>query len=292
MRDMHKLGRRGFLQGAATMLPLATLAGKAAHGTHHLANIGVQLYTVRDVILKDPASTLKSIQDIGYTEVEAIYATLDKIWPALEQTKLKPVSVHVDSNLFGDDSKMQAALEEVHKRGFQYAVFPYLPTSERGGLDAIKVLAGKLNKAGEQAQKLGLKLCYHNHAFEFEPMNGTTPFATLLKETTKGVVSLELDVFWASVAGHDPVALLKQYPDRIALVHLKDKEKGFPVRYNENVPKNAFKEVGRGSIDFPAVIKTAWGNGVRHFFVEQDQTPGNPIDSLKISYEYIHGLSF
>lgn len=292
MRDMHKLGRRSFLQGAASMLPLATLAGKAAQGSRHLANVGVELYTVRDVILKDPASTLNSIQDIGYTEVEAIYATLDQIWPALEKTKLKPVSVHVDSNLFGNDSKMEPALEKVKQHGFQYAVFPYLPTSERGGLDAIKVLADKLNRAGEQAQKLGLKLCYHNHAFEFQPMNGTTPFAVLLKETTKGVVSLELDVFWASVAGHDPVALLKQYPDRIALIHLKDKQKSFPVRYNENVPKDTFKEVGRGSIDIPGVIGAAWDNGVRHFFVEQDQTPGNPLDSLKISYQYIHNLSF
>jgi sugar phosphate isomerase/epimerase len=292
MRNMHNLGRRSFLQGAATMLPFATLAGKAAQGGQQLANIGVELYTVRDVILKDPAATLKSIQDIGYTEVEAIYATLDKIWPALEQTKLKPVSVHVDSDLFGNDSKMQTALENVRKRGFQYAVYPYLPIPERGGLEAIKKLAAKLNKAGEQAQKLGLTLCYHNHAFEFQPMEGTIPLDVLLKETTTGLVSLELDIFWASVAGHDPVEILNRYASRIALVHLKDKEKGLPVRYNENVAKGAFKEVGRGSIDIAGVLRAATTNGVKHFFVEQDQTPGNPLDSLKISYQYLHNLSF
>jgi sugar phosphate isomerase/epimerase len=103
---------------------------------------------------------------------------------------------------------------------------------------------------------------------------------------------LELDVFWASVAGHDPVELIKQHGDRIALVHLKDKAKDQPVQYNETVPPTAFKEVGRGSIDFPAVLRASTSAGVKHFFVEQDQTPGNPIDSLKISYDYLHKLKF
>ena len=135
-------------------------------------------------------------------------------------------------------------------------------------------------------------MCYHNHAFEFRAHQGTTPFEVLLKETDKDTVSLELDVFWASVGGHDPVEILNQHSGRVALLHCKDKAKDFPVQYNERVPPDAFKEVGRGSIDFPAVLGAATKAGVKHFFVEQDRTPGNPLDSLKISYEYLHNLSF
>lgn len=291
MKSMKRFGRRDFLQRSAAFLPLAAVPARAA-GSHHLKNIGAELYTVRSIITKNPAATLSAIQDIGYTEVEVVYASIHEIWDALQQTKLKPVSVHVDSKLFADSGQMQQTLEQVHKWGFQYAVYPYLPESERGGADAIKRLADTLNKAGEQGKKLGLRLCYHNHAFEFEPINGVTGLEILLKNTDRNLVSLELDVFWASVAGHNPVQLIQQHPDRIALVHLKDKPKDFPVQFNEKVPKEAFKEVGKGSVDFPGVLKAATAAGVVHFFVEQDQTPGDPVDSLRISYQYLHNLSF
>lgn len=289
---MEKLARRSFLRGAAGMLPLTALAQSKMQGSHHLKNLGVQLYTVREILPKDPSGVLNQIQEIGYTEVEAIYASLDTIWPSLQKTKLKAVSIHLDSDLFGEQSKMQSALEKVKHHGFQYAVFPYLPENQRGGLDAIKKLADKLNSAGEQGNKLGIHICYHNHAFEYQPMNGTTPLAVLLENTHKDAVSLELDVFWASVAGHDPVELLKKYSGRIPLLHLKDKEKGLPVQYNEHVPPEAFKAVGKGSLDFPAILRAAQAEGVKHYFVEQDHTPGNPIDSLRDSYNYVHNLSF
>jgi sugar phosphate isomerase/epimerase len=288
---MRTLGRRDFLNRSAALLPLAALSAKAA-GTHRLKNIGVELYTVRNIIDSDPAGVLKAIQDEGYTEVEAIYASLPKIGDALKATKLKRVSVHIDSNLFGDNAKMEEALGKAHEWGFQYAVYPYMPVPERGGVDAIKKLAEKLNKAGEQGKKLGIHICYHNHAFEYQPMNGTILLDVLLNNTEKSLVSLELDVFWASVGGHDPVELMKQHADRIALVHLKDKAKDQKVQYNENVPPTAFKAIGQGSLNFPAILREATNIGVKHFFVEQDQTPGNPLDSLKISYNYLHKLAF
>ena len=289
---MRTFPRRRLLQTAAALVPAASILGKAAGGSHHLKNIGVELYTVRDILPKDPSGTLRAIEQMGYTEAEVIYGSIDKIWPALQATKLKPVSVHLGTDLFEDQSKMQATLDDVKRRGFEFAVFPYLPPAQRGGLDAIKKLAAKLNAAGKISKGLGIRMCYHNHAFEFEPMEGTTPFNTLLKETDPNLVSLELDVFWVSVAGHNPVELIQQHASRIALVHLKDKLASFPVRYNEQVPPDTFKEVGRGSIDFPGVLRAATKAGVNHFFVEQDKTPGNPLDSLKISYQYLHNLAF
>jgi sugar phosphate isomerase/epimerase len=285
---MSFLSRRNFVVRSAALLPGAKLLlGRDALTA---ANLGVQLYTVRQIIEANPAAVLKAIQDIGYREVEATYGNLDKIWPALKETQLKPVSVHLDTALFfAGGAKLDAAIADVKQRGFQYVVLPYIPPNQRGGLDTFKKLAETLNKSGEKAKAAGMTLCYHNHAFEFEPMEGTTGFELLMKETHKGLVSLEMDVFWVSVAGHDPVALLKKYATRVALLHLKDKASGTPVQYNERVPKETFKEVGNGTIDIAAVLETAKKSAVKHYFVEQDQTPGDPIESLRESYKYLSG---
>ena len=262
---MSHVSRRNFVRSAALLPAVKLLLGRDALTA---SNLGVQLYTVRSVIGANPEAVLKAIQDIGYSEVEATYGNLDKIWPALKETKLKPVSVHLDTQLFFDGgAKLDAAMDDVKQRGFQFVVLPYIPPKQRGGLDTFKKLAETLNKSGEKAKAAGMTLCYHNHAFEFEPMSGTTGLELLMKETHKDLVSLEMDVFWVSVAGHDPVALLKQYSNRVALLHLKDKASGTAVRYNENVPKETFKEVGNGTIDIPAVLAAAKKSAVKNFFV-------------------------
>lgn len=285
---MSSTSRRTFVAQAAALLPLSRAAFAKAPLTKN--NLGVELYTVRNVIEKNPAATLKAIQDIGYREVEAIYASLDKIWPALKQTDLKAVSVHVDTKIFMEGgSQLDSTIADVKKRGFEYIVVPYIAPADRGGADMFKNLANKLNDAGKKAKSNGLTLCYHNHAFEFAPVNGTTGLELLMNNTEKDLVSLEMDVFWVSVAGHDPVTLLQTYSGRVALLHLKDKSKGIDTQYNENVPKTAFKEVGTGTIDIPAVLSAADSAGVQNYFVEQDQTPGDPIASLRKSYEYLNG---
>jgi sugar phosphate isomerase/epimerase len=156
----------------------------------------------------------------------------------------------------------------------------------------MKALAEKLNKTGEKCRAAGLAFCYHNHAFEFEPMEGSTRFQVLLDSTDPKLVALEMDAFWVSVAGHDPVEILKQVSGRVKLVHLKDKAQGTPVMYKESVPASTFKEVGHGVIDWPAVLRAAESAGVEHYFVEQDQTPGDPVESLRQSFAYISKLNF
>ena len=284
---MSYLSRRNFVVRSAALLPAARmLLGDALTAS----NLGVQLYTVRDTIGANPEAVLKAIQDIGYSEVEATYGNLNKIWTALKETKLKPVSIHLDTDLFfNGGAKLDAAIADVKEKGFQFIVLPYIPPAQRGGIETFKKLAETLNKSGEKAKAAGLTLCYHNHAFEFEPMQGTTGLDLLMKETHKDLVSLEMDVFWVSVAGHDPVVLLKKYANRVALLHLKDKASGTAVQYNERVSKATFKEVGNGTLDFPAILEAAKKTAVKNFFVEQDQTPGDPIESLRQSYKYLSG---
>jgi sugar phosphate isomerase/epimerase len=284
---MSRTSRRVFLAQSVAVLPATK--SLLAYESLRASNLGVQLYTVRNVIGKDPAAILDAIQKIGYTEVEAIYASLDQIWSALKQTSLQPVSVHIDESIFVKGrSDLDSALSNVKERGFKYAVVPYIPVQQRGGADMFKRLADTLNNAGEKAKSNGLKLCYHNHAFEYKPLDGKTGLDILMSETQKDLVSLELDIFWATVGGHDPVELLKAYTGRVALVHLKNKARSFTkTQYNENVPHDAFKEVGNGSIDIPAVLRAADSAGVEHYFVEQDQTPGDPIASLRQSFQYL-----
>jgi sugar phosphate isomerase/epimerase len=274
----------------------ATLAGLAPGLlAKQLTSIGVQLYTVRSVLPQKPAETLRAIESIGYKEIEATYAGLDQMWPALEATHLKPVSCHLDSKVVtqGPEDELVRALDNLKKRGFSYAVFPYLPPNERGGLEAMKVLAGKLNRAGEKARAAGLKkLCYHNHAFEFEPMGDSMPGHAMFHALDPELVDLELDVFWLSVAGQDPIEMLRQMAGRVPLVHLKDKAAGTETRYNESVPRTAFKEVGNGVLDWTKVLQAADAAGVQHFFVEQDQTPGDPVESLRQSFNYLKKLNY
>ena len=281
--------RRRFLQTSALAAALgATLKAR------QLKTICVQLYTVRTVLPEKPAETLKAIDAIGYREAEATFAGLDKFWPALQATRLKPVSIHLDSTLItkGGDDDAKRTLDDVKRRGFSYAVFPYLPPAERGGLDVIRALAEKLNRFGEKCRTAGLTFCYHNHAFEFEPMGGTMPFQVLLENTDAKLVGIEMDLFWVSVAGHDPVEMLGKVSGRVPLVHLKDKKAGTPVMYKETVDRTVFQEVGHGVIDWPKVLRAAEAAGVAHYIVEQDQTPGDPVASLRQSFGYVSKLNF
>jgi sugar phosphate isomerase/epimerase len=238
--------------------------------------------------------TLRAIDAIGFREIEGIFADLGKVMPALTGTHLTPVSVHFDipTVLKGSDDDLSRAAEQVKRYGFSYAVFPYLPPADRGGLDAIRRLAEKLNRAGQKCQAAGLSFCYHNHAFEFEPMEGTTPLQALMDHTDKKLVGLEMDLFWVSVAGHDPAELLQKYAGRVPLVHLKDKASGTPVLYKESPGKQAFKEIGNGVLDWPKILRAAAAAHVEHYFVEQDYTPGDPIDSLRQSMDYLKKLDF
>jgi len=283
------ISRREFAQ-AGSLAALLAAQGRA----RRLSSIGVQLYTVRTVLPQEPAKVLGAIEAIGYKEVECTWAGIDKLMPAIHAAKLKPTSIHLDSTVVtkGSDDDLNKMLDAVKQMGFQYAVFPYLPPAERGGLDVIRKVSDKLNAAGKKCAERGLTLCYHNHAFEFEPMEGTTPFQVMLDSTDKKALQIEMDAFWVSVAGHDPVEMLGKLKGRVPLIHLKDKAQGTEVMYKESVPRTAFKEVGNGVIDWKKVLDAARSAGVEHYYVEQDQTPGDPVESLRQSYAFLSKLDY
>ena len=285
--------RRTFLKSTGAIAASAASLD-AAKPQHELKTIGVQLYTVRTVIDSNPAKTLGQISDIGYREAECTSQNLDAIVEAMKETKLKPVSVHMEGSLWKPEAqqKRSVAFADAKMKGFEYVVYPYVPPQERAGVEGMKRLAENLNAAAKDAHANGLQVCYHNHAFEFEPMDGTTPLDVLLSSTDPKQVGLEMDIFWVVTAGRDPVELINQYHNRVHLLHLKDRMKPAKPHYNEDVPRDTFKEVGHGQIDIAAVLRAATAAPVKHYFVEQDATPGDPVESLRQSFEYLHALRF
>lgn len=260
--------------------------------------VGVELYTVRNVITNQPEETLKRIADIGYAEVEAGRDSLDKVGPICRKLGLKLPACHMEIPIITEKWPAAAskitlaqAIDSAKKHAVEYLVFPYLPPAERGDADSYRMLADKLNEAGRQCQAAGLHLAYHNHAFEFERSAGPRPIDIMMERFDKALVGFEVDVFWVSTGGEDPVAFLKGLSGRVPLVHLKDRGQGCPVVHQESaVKRDCFKEVGAGTLDFAAILRTSESIGVKHYFVEQDQTPGDPVDSLAQSFKSLRRL--
>jgi sugar phosphate isomerase/epimerase len=145
-----------------------------------------------------------------------------------------------------------------------------------------------MNKAGEICRKHGVQLCYHHHSFEFDPAGGKRPFDTLVERFDPKLVHFEIDTFWLKIGGEDPAAMLRRLKGRVSLVHLKDIARGTAIEYNEGkVPREAFKEVGNGELNWPDILKACEETGVRHYIVEQDWWPGDPLESLKQSIAFL-----
>ena len=258
--------------------------------------IGLQLYTVRDAMAKDPAATLAKVAQIGYTSVEAATYTGTELFygmtpkafaTVLKQNGLIMPSAHyrlgeemVDgaSQLGTILNDWDKAVTDAAEAGVKYMVCAYLADVERGPLDHYKKTADSLNKAGEICKKAGIQLCYHNHDFEFIQENGKYPYEIILQNTDKDLVKFEMDLYWITKANQDPFALFNENPGRFPLWHVKDLDK---------TPERNFTEVGNGIIDFKKIFTQSKKAGLKYFFVEQDKCPGDPFDSITQSITYI-----
>jgi sugar phosphate isomerase/epimerase len=282
------------ITGVASMGAVhARQAGDARQSTMRPTHAwGVQLYTVRTQIDAAPAATLKQIAGIGYADLEVLQPTLAAVAPVAASLGLALTSVHLDAPTAKGEG-FEAFLSTARQLGLRYVVVPFVPTAERpvdrAGFDA---LTARLSRMARQASAAGLQLCYHNHAFEFgQDGDGTRWLDRIMRGTADAGMQLELDVFWAAFAGADPVTILRQYRTRVPLMHLKDKDPRTAASLVEaTATRSSFMEVGAGGLDFPAILAAAREAGVRHYFVEQDATPGDPMDSLRQSYEYLARL--
>lgn len=280
IRTQRKPDRRDFLSalGSAALAPLLHRRGAK------LGRIGIQLYTVRRELARDPEATLARIAQLGYREVEFVAyppGAPSAVRAMLNRHGLTAPSSHVPLQaLQGDWGR---TLEQAAAIGQRYIVVAFIPASERRTLDDWKRLAAAFNRAGETARQHRLQLCYHNHDFEFSPLEGAVPYDVLLAATDPHLVALELDLYWISKGGRDPLAYFGRWPGRFPLVHVKDMD---------TTPRKYFTEVGQGSIDFRGIFGRAKQAGIQHYFYEQDETPGDVFESARMSYQYLRALTF
>ncbi|MEN0051474.1 MAG: sugar phosphate isomerase/epimerase, partial [Bacteroidota bacterium] len=166
-------------------------------------------------------------------------------------------------------------------------VFGYMLPGERATLEQYKKISDRLNKAGEECKAAGIQLCYHNHSFEFLPMEGSTGYDVLIERLDPELAKFELDVFWSSLGGVEPVGLMEKLGERVHLLHLKDKLTGSPVIYDEGkVPEETFLPLGKGAVNMKGVLELAQKNNVKYCMVEQDQSP-DPIQDIGVSVSYL-----
>ena len=293
------MNRRKFIESTfATSLALG-LSGRVmadlGPAENYIQNIGLQVYTLRDLLASEPESTLKSVADAGYKQVELYnFPNCDPLIKGAKDAGLKISSSHFEAGSILDpkdksDAEFTKILEKARENGIGHLVVPYLPDVYRKTADDWKKTAENLNTAAAKSKKAGIQLSYHNHNFEFQPMeDGTTGYDIFIKEFSPEM-KFEIDLFWVKVAGLDPAKLIEKLKGRVSQLHIKDLKKGIKTPEFGGIPGDAFQEVGNGVMDWKPIFAAAEASGVKNCHVEQDQSP-DPLGSIKTSIAYLQKL--
>lgn len=291
--------RRKFLQtalagGAAAAAGLTNITDSLAAGRLAWPGpIGLQLYTVRELYAKDPLGTLKQVAGAGYKQVEMAGFLPPHLPPAttlgyLKEAGLTAVGGHFPLPKVADDWKRW--VERAHALGLHYT-----GTSNTESLtaDGWKKLAALFNACGKLSHPEGIQFTYHNHIREFEKLGNTNGYTILLTECDPTLVKMEMDIFWITYSGQDPLVWFRKYPGRFPLLHIKDLKKGVavnPDQFPSSKGPNPFAPVGQGRINWVRVFEHVRQAGAKHIFVEQDECDGSPITAITESYNYLRHL--
>ncbi len=290
------MNRRNFIiQSSVLSVASLSLLNCTAQKMKSLNNgrVGLQLYTVRDAMKEDAIGTLKTLAQLGYTDIESAgyhegkyYGMSPKEFKkVIDDLGLRMLSGHTLTGANNKDQKntminnWEAACEDAASIGQKHIVCAYLFDFERKAIDDYKRLSDLLNKCGETSKKYGVNMMYHNHDFEFIKLNGQVPYDVMLANTNKEVVNYELDLYWTRFANVDPMKYFNEHEGRFHLWHIKDME-GSGDKF--------FTEVGNGVIDWKSIFNKAKKSGMQHFYVEQDICRNHkPLESVKISIDYL-----
>jgi sugar phosphate isomerase/epimerase len=260
--------------------------------------IGLQLYTLRNEIKNDVNPVIAKVAEVGYTSVEVFGYNDGKFFGhspeefigIIKKNNLKTPSGHymmLDYFIKGNEDQLKKTVADAAIMGHDFFVVPFLIESMRTSLDDYKKLAEKINKAAVEVKSAGMRLAYHNHNFEFKDWgNGKTGFEIFVKETDPSLVSFEMDIYWVTRAGVDPIQLIKQNPGRIKLWHIKDMSDKKAASFDTG-GEQAFTEVGSGVIDYKEIFKHKKQSGMEYFFVEQDQVKIPVYESIAKSLDYL-----
>ena len=276
----RRVTRRTFLR--TTALGLAA-GGPAAHRVLHGAAaqpIGLQLYTLRDIADGNFEFALRIASEAGYREVEfagMFDNDLSKVVKWLGKYRLTAPATHISLDRL--KANLKGVVDEAQKLGIRYVVCPGVDAGLRRDADGWRRVAADFNRVADSLQRVGLRFAYHNHDYEFTPLpTGELGYDILLAECDPKLVKMELDLFWITKGGRDPLTYFAKWPGRFPLVHVKDMA-GNGVMTN----------VGQGHIDWPRIFAKRREAGIEHFFVEHDN-PKSPVDDIAVSYRYMARL--
>ena len=249
-----------------------------------LGDFGLQLYTLRDDLPKDPKGILKQVAAFGYKQLEGFEGAMGLWWGMnaadfkkyLDELSVTMISSHCDTTKNFEKKAAEAA-----QVGLKYLVSPYV--GKQKTLDDYKKIAAQFNKNGEICQKNGIRFAYHNHDYSFVQQDGQYPQDILMNNTDASLVDFEMDMYWVVTAGADPEAWLKKYGNRFRLCHVKDRSKtAKPEDHDASV------DLGTGSIDFSKLLKTASENGMQYYIVEQERYDNStPLKSAEADASYL-----
>lgn len=277
------ISRRAALAGLAATLASGCAGARMAAGRRASSGLrgplGVQLYSVRDAFAADPLATIRRVRDIGYREVEM--AGLGGRSPAELRRAMDRIGLRAPSAHYPLERLLQdgSALDEANALGCRFVVVPWIDEARRRTLDDWRKVCADLNRVGEAAKRAGLKLAYHNHDFEFRPVEGRTPFDLIRTETDPALVAFEIDVGWVAFAGLDPKQLFRDNPGRVPLSHFKD--------YS---PERKMTTVGQGRVDFAGLAALRDVAGLQHIFVE-DELKADPFGQIAAAYRHLRSLA-
>jgi len=281
------MNRRTFVKGISATVAATIVLPSDLLALPKKKIIGIQLYTLRDLIAADFMGTLKKIRKAGYNSVEAagygdrkFYGYSPKEYKEIvTDLGLQPTSSHSSVN----PENISSAIEDHLSAGMDYIVVPWIPKEKYNTPDAYKKLADDFNIIGKACKEAGLGFGYHNHAFEFEKMGDQIPYNILIENTDPKYVFMQVDLFWMVYGGHQPEEYFTKYPGRFELWHIKDMD---------NTPARESVEVGDGIINYAKVFKMKDLSGMKHFFVEQEAFKMDPIQSIRKSYKFLNSLTY
>jgi sugar phosphate isomerase/epimerase len=300
---MHRISRRTFLKTASASAACAAVWNSVPRLMADPLGLplGLQLYSVRELLPKDYEGTLRQLGAMGYREVEAagfFDHSPSQVKQAMDRAGLRCVSAHYPM------AQLQPKLDEIIQfgkdLGLKYIVCasPTLKDPSRvkdaGSraareamtLDDWRWNAEQFNRIGERVNAAGIRFGYHNHMTEFRTENGVLYYDELLRLTDPTKVTMELDCGWMVLGGKKPADYLTRYPSRFSMLHVKDFKLG-------GAPGSApppSTELGRGNIDYRPIFEAAKKANIEHAFVEQEEFDLPPMEALKIDADYMHAL--
>ena len=279
-REYIRLSALAAAAGCTIRLPAGAV------GSHPEVLYGVQIAGVRHEAEQDLAQLLRTLRQLGFTEVELhpiVYShPAATLLHMIEDAGLRAPAGHFSL------SSIESSLDYARELGMAYMVAMLRPSPQT--LDEYRLAAGQLNQAGRIVHSNGMTfaLLFHNH--ELMPQDGSSGFAELMKHTDPALVSLEVDVYWIAQAGMDPVAFIREHQDRVKLLHLKDRLPGFPTTYTTDPGSDHSTELGKGAIQWPALLRQARKQGIRNAFLDYDRSSIPILDTLGQSLTYLKTL--